>query len=386
MDSRRIDPVSDRSSASDGLQKLIQTQHPGIASELQGAINTLRKLQWIAGSGPVPDTVDDAARATLVQTGGDNVTSTLVPLPGFELPTFHAGDSFGRYQIVRLLGKGAMGAVYLSYDGQLERHVALKLPMLSTAEMIERFHREARVAAKLRSPYICPVFDVGNSNGMNYISMAYIDGVPLSNHIREKRLKQADDIAQLVSKIARGLTKAHEAGVVHRDLKPDNIMVDMDGEPILMDFGLARNMEEDIRISKSGALTGSPAYMSPEQAQGDQSKVGPPTDIYSLGVILFEILTGRIPFQGSIVSVLQKIVNESPPRPSIMRSEILQDPHLKRLEELALKMMSKRPSDRFASAAQVADAMDNYLRIDGRASAQARGPAWKRVFWPFARK
>lgn len=378
--------MSDRSSASDGLQKLIQTQHPGIASELQGAINTLRKLQFIAGAAPLPDTVDDAARATLVQTGGENVTATLVPLPGFELPTFHAGDSFGRYQVVRLLGKGAMGAVYLAYDGQLERHVALKLPMLSTAEMIERFHREARVAAKLRSPYICPVFDVGNSNGMNYISMAYIDGVPLSNHIREKRLRRGDDIAQLIAKIARGLSKAHEAGVVHRDLKPDNIMVDVDGEPILMDFGLARNMEEDIRISKSGALTGSPAYMSPEQAQGDQSKVGPPTDLYSLGVILYEILTGRIPFQGSIVSVLQKIVHEPPPRPSVVRSEILQDPHLKRLEELAVKLMSKAPADRFPSAADVAEAMDNYLRIDSRAGASSRGPAWKRVFWPFARK
>ena len=136
MDSPWIDPVSERSSTSDGLQKLIQTQHPGIASELQGAINTLRKLQMIAGTSTIPDTVDDAARATMMQTGGDNVTATLVPLPGFELPTFHAGDSFGRYQIVRLLGKGAMGAVYLSYDGQLERHVALKLPMLSTAEMM----------------------------------------------------------------------------------------------------------------------------------------------------------------------------------------------------------------------------------------------------------
>jgi serine/threonine protein kinase len=173
---------------------------------------------------------------------------------------------------------------------------------------------------------------------------------------------------------------------VHRDLKPDNIMVDDDGEPILMDFGLARNMEEDIRISKSGALTGSPAYMSPEQAQGDQSKVGPPTDIYSLGVILFEILTGKIPFQGSIVSVLQKIVHEPPPRPSVMRSEILQDPNLKRLEELALKMMSKSPASRFASAAEVADAMDNYLRVDGGTSAQGRGPSWRRVFWPFSRK
>jgi len=357
-----------------------------MGNELQGAINTLRKLQHITGGISLPSGVtDDSARATLMQTGGDNVTATLVPLPAFEPPTLNAGESFGRYQIVRLLGKGAMGKVYMAYDGQLERHVALKLPMLSTSELIERFHREARVAAKLRSPYICPVFDVGTSNGMHYISMAYIDGVPLSTHIREKSLQRAEDIAVVMGKIARGLAKAHDAGVVHRDLKPDNVMVDNDGEPILMDFGLARNMDDDVRISRSGALTGSPAYMSPEQASGEQGQVGTPTDLYSLGVILFEILTGKIPFNGSVISVLQKIVNEPPPRPMEIRPEIQQDPGLNRLQQVSLKLMSKSPADRFASAAAAAEALDNCLQNLGSGSG-VKGPAWRRFLRPFLSK
>jgi serine/threonine protein kinase len=163
-------------------------------------------------------------------------------------------------------------------------------------------------------------------------------------------------------------------------------MIDNDGEPILMDFGLARNMDDDVRISRSGASTGSPAYMSPEQASGDQSKVGTPTDLYSLGVILFEILTGKIPFNGSVISVLQKIVNEPPPRPAEVRPEIQQDPGLNRLQQLSLKLMSKSPADRYVTAAAAADALDTCLQNLGSGTAGPKGPAWRRFLRPFLSK
>src|SRR5262249_10256947 len=149
---------------------------------------------------------------------------------------------------------------------------------------VERFFREARAAAQLRSPYICPVYDVGQIGGVHYLSMAFIDGQALSRVIAERRLGEARAIAALTQKIARGLHKAHEQGIIHRDLKPDNIMVDVEGEPIVMDFGLARR-NDDVRLTAAGNLMGTPAYMSPEQVQCDPDKVGPASDIYSLGVV-----------------------------------------------------------------------------------------------------
>src|SRR5262249_8117290 len=180
-------------------------------------------------------------------------------------PTLAASESFGRYQIVRLLGRGAMGAVYLAYDSQLQRHVAIKTPFLgNNRQTIERFHREARAAAQLRSPHLCPIYDVGQISGIYYLSMAFIDGQPLSQVIAERRLTDERVVAEVVRKVARGLQKVHEQGIMHRDLKPDNIMLEHDGEPIVMDFGLARRVDDNIRITTPGRIIGTPAYMSPE--------------------------------------------------------------------------------------------------------------------------
>src|SRR5262249_12856439 len=157
------------------------------------------------------------------------------PAPAAAAPSLTAGCTFGRYQVVRQLGRGAMGAVYLAYDTQLQRHIALKTPFLGgNPQSVDRFFREARAAAQLRNPHICPVYDVGQVGGVHYLSMAFIEGQPLSRAIAERRLGDERAVAALVQKIARGLQKAHEQGIIHRDLKPDNIMIDADGEPIVM--------------------------------------------------------------------------------------------------------------------------------------------------------
>ncbi len=332
----------------ESLRQAIQTRHPEIGDEIQGAINTLRKIQKIAGTGTPGRVLEERGGAAGATTDGlvDSNGQVLAP-----------SESFGRYQIVRLLGQGAMGAVYLAYDPQLQRHVALKTPFLGNNPIaIERFMREARAAAQLRSPYICTVYDVGQLAGIHYISMAFIDGQPLDRLIAEGKVKDQRRIAEIIQKIARGLQKAHEQNIMHRDLKPANLMIDTDGEPIVMDFGLARKVDEDTQVTTPGKILGTPAYMSPEQVDGDPKKIGPATDIYSLGVVLYQMLTGRVPFLGSFTAILHKIASESPQKPSAINFELAADSPL---EQICLKMMAKSPADRYPSMAAVAEALDN---------------------------
>ena len=234
----------------------------------------------------------------------EQVPSTLPPRPTSDRPTkAAAGDlsgRFGRYQIFRALGKGAMGAVYLAEDTELKRLVAIKTPHFEdgpTGEQLERFYREARAAATLRHANICPVYDVGQIDGRHYISMAYIEGTPLSAFVRADRPQTDGQVLILIRKLALALADAHQHGVVHRDLKPANIMVDNKSEPVITDFGLARQVrpDDEIRLTQSGVLLGTPAYMSPEQVEGEPEQIGPATDQYSLGVILYELLTGTLP-------------------------------------------------------------------------------------------
>jgi serine/threonine protein kinase len=355
----------------ESVRSAIQTHHPGIATEIDGAIKTLRKLKEFAGpgqsgaflgagsdqatleaTGPLTLLPSDDAEAGVLTVAGTEADA----LPGRGVPNLGASTSFGRYQIVRPLGKGAMGAVYLAYDTQLQRHVALKTPSIEhSPQTIERFFREARSAAQLRSPYLCPIYDVGQIAGVYYLSMAFLDGQPLSRVIAQGTLKTVGDVAGVTKKIARGLQKAHEAGIIHRDLKPDNIMIDQDGEPVVMDFGLARRFQEDTHVTMSGVMIGTPGYMSPEQVEGDSHKIGPATDIYSLGVILFQLLTGRLPFQGSLTSVLRQIGNDPPPRPSGLNEELPKDSPL---EQICLKMMAKTPEARYARMSDVVRALE----------------------------
>jgi serine/threonine protein kinase len=364
----------------ESVRSAIQSQHPGIAHEIQGAINTLRKLQEITGpegGGASVEATADGSLATPSAAAdvGFLTSADDAPEPERPLPVLAANQTFGRYQIVRLLGRGAMGAVYLAYDAQLQRHVALKTPSLGgNPQAVARFLREARAAAQLRSPFVCPVYDVGQVGGVHYLSMAFIDGQPLSKAISERRLGDGKAIAALARKMARGLQKAHEHGIIHRDLKPDNIMLDSDGEPIVMDFGLARRMDEDTRITQAGRLLGTPAYMSPEQVDGDPEKIGPPTDIYSLGVVLYQMLTGRLPFQGSLTAILRQISSTAPPPPSKVNPALGEG---SALEQICLKMMARVPADRYPSMAAVVEALEEAFPRER--PPEARPSLWRRM-------
>src|SRR5262249_31236181 len=186
-------------------------------------------------------------------------------------------EQFGRYRIIKSLGRGGMGTVYLAHDAQLDRDVALKVPHFTHAdsEAQTRFLREGRAAATLDHPNICPVYDLGVISGIHYLAMAFIDGKPLSSIVGPGGVAQ-EVAATLVRKLALALAEAHERGVVHRDLKPSNVMLNHRGEPVIMDFGLARQLGgKDSRLTHEGAILGTPAYMPPEQIKGDVDALGP---------------------------------------------------------------------------------------------------------------
>src|SRR5947209_7781975 len=258
-----------------------------------------------AETGPFGQTLNEPPSAT---SGGDRTA----PLPASASSSL---ERVGRYRILKKLGQGGMGAVYLAHDEQLDRQVALKVPNFSPgdSDSMLRFHREARSAATLSHPNLCPVYDVGEIGGTHYLTMAYIEGRPLSEVVHEGPL-DPHQAAEIVRRTALALEEAHTRGVIHRDLKPSNIMLTPRGEPVVMDFGLARrNAPGDVRLTQSGTVMGTPAYMSPEQVEGDVAALGPATDIYSLGVILYELLTGRVPFQGSLGQVMAQILTQPPP-------------------------------------------------------------------------
>src|SRR5262249_52410095 len=270
-------------------------------------------------------------------------------------------ERIGRYRIERLLGKGGMGCVYLAHDTLIDRPVALKVPHLGLADnpaLLERFYREARSAGRLQHPHICPVYDVNESDGVHHLCMAYIEGKPLSAQTGDFARRSPREAAALVRTIALALEEAHRQGVIHRDLKPANIMINRRGEPVVMDFGLAREVRTGpTEQSHEGTILGTPTYMPPEQARGDVAAMGPGSDIYSLGVILYELLTGEIPFKGAALEVMAMRLRDDPPPPSKLRSDI--DPHL---EAVCLKALAKEPCRRFLSMAEFAQALDDYLQ------------------------
>lgn len=276
------------------------------------------------------------------------------------LPQPSVPVKIGRYRILKPLGQGGMGAVYLAQDTELDRQVALKIPNISNQDnssVLERFYREARAAATLRHAHICPLFDIGEHQGVPYLTMAYIEGKSLGEFARGKSLTHKS-IAILVRKLALALQEAHQRGIIHRDLKPANIMIDKRGEPIVMDFGLARRLSrDDTRLTQTGAAIGTPAYMPPEQISANAELMGPACDIYSLGVILYELLTGRLPFEGDAMAMLAQILTDEPRRPSELQANI--DPAL---EAICLKAMAKKPADRFGSMVEMAARLMDYLK------------------------
>jgi serine/threonine protein kinase len=262
-------------------------------------------------------------------------------------------QKLGRYEIVRKIGEGGMGAVFLARDLQLNRDVALKVPRPEADRV--RFLREARAAAALTHPNICPVYDVGEIDGRTYLCMAYIRGEPLSRVVGRDRPLEPRRAATVVKKIALAMQHAHDAGIIHRDLKPHNVLLDARDEPIVMDFGLARLADQ--LITQPGEVMGTPAYMPPEQIDGEQTVVGPKSDIYSLGVVLFQLLTGSLPFTGGMPMLQVHILTEPAPAPSSRRPGLSP-----LLDQACLKAMEKKPGDRWPTMKALAEHLDAFLR------------------------
>jgi formylglycine-generating enzyme required for sulfatase activity len=270
---------------------------------------------------------------------------------------------FGRYRIVRPLGAGGMGAVYLAEDTVLGRRVALKVPHLTAASpaVVERFYREARMAAGVEHPHLCAVYDVGQVDGVHYLTMPFIEGRPLSQLVDPDKPWPPRDAVALVHKLALATEVMHRQGVIHRDLKPGNVLLRPNGEPVLMDFGLARSFtEQGQRLTSSGTPVGTPAYMSPEQVAGEQSQLGPGTDVYSLGVILYELVTGAVPFQGPLAAVFGQILHGRPRAPSAARPGLGPE-----VDALCLTAMAREVEGRYRSMAEFAQALEGYLRQGG---------------------
>jgi serine/threonine protein kinase len=270
---------------------------------------------------------------------------------------------FGRYRVLRLLGRGGMGAVYLAEDTQLKRQVALKIPFFGKGESsqrIARFLREAQSAAALHHPNICTIFDVGQINDQPFLTMALISGQELEKLIDPHRPMDQRVAAEIVRKVALACQKAHQIGIIHRDLKPANIMINDENDPVVMDFGLAKRVGDqdpgEAKLTRAGGMVGTPSYMSPEQVVGSE-QITHATDIYSLGVILFEMLTGRTPYRGAMTQIIGQIL--AAPVPAAREIHERVDPEL---EEICRKAMAKNPEERFRSMSEFAEALERYLR------------------------
>jgi WD40 repeat protein/tRNA A-37 threonylcarbamoyl transferase component Bud32 len=280
------------------------------------------------------------------------------------------------FQLIERLGMGGFGTVWKARDTILDRTVALKLPRGGRLDEVstEKFMREARAAAQLSHPNIVSTHEVGRHTDTLYIVSDYIRGVSLAEMITDHRLSIRESVT-IASKIADALDYAHRAGVVHRDLKPSNILVDGHGEPHLMDFGLAKRKEWEITITADGDILGTPAYMSPEQARGEAARVDGRSDIYSLGVVLFQLITGELPFRGSTRMLLQKVISDDPPGPRTLDSRVSKD-----LDTICLKCLEKDPVRRYATAGDLGADLRNFM--GGRPIAARRiGAAGKMLKW-----
>jgi predicted Ser/Thr protein kinase len=265
---------------------------------------------------------------------------------------------FGDYEIEGELGRGGMGVVYLARQVELNRYAALK--MLTGhygPDELQRFLEEAETAAALNHPNIAHIYEVGEHEGAPFFSMEYVKAGSLADRLRDE-LPSPQDAARLLMSVARALHFAHQNGIVHRDMKPGNILLDPDGLPKITDFGIAKNLKGDSKLTRTGAVMGTPTYMAPEQAKGESRYVGPAADTYSLGAILYEMLTGRPPFlpEDSPTPVTVRVLTEDPVSPAWHRPGVPRD-----LETICMKCLAKEPTKRYESAAALAEDLRRFL-------------------------
>jgi WD40 repeat protein/predicted Ser/Thr protein kinase len=271
---------------------------------------------------------------------------------------------FGDYELLKEIARGGMGVVYEARQVRLKRVVALKMILpgqRASPDFVQRFHTEAEAAAKLDHPNIVSIYEIGEHDGQQYFSMKLVDGRSLAQEIAGQPMPAPSRInwaAQLLAKVARAVHYAHQRGILHRDLKPGNILLDRQDEPHVTDFGLAKIIEQDSELTQNEAVMGSPVYMSPEQAAGDNRQLTTMTDVYSLGVVLYELLTGRPPFQGATaLQTMHRVIHQIPEPPSLRQPNLDTD-----IETICLKCLEKNPQSRYGSAEALADDLERWVR------------------------
>ncbi|MFN6191305.1 MAG: serine/threonine-protein kinase [Planctomycetia bacterium] len=346
------------------LEQLAAT-HPDLAGQLRELFAAML----------VTDAV--AQESTILDLGGTRMSEPAVQFPAADadsLPRFVPGvtalpATLGDYELVEEIGRGGMGVVYRAVQKSLGRTVALKMLLrrdLASRADLARFRSEAEAAAQLDHPGIVSIFEVGECDGHPFYSMRFIEGTTLAKQLASGPIPPRDGAA-LLARVADAVQAAHDRGVLHRDLKPSNILIDATGRPHVTDFGLAKRIEADQSVTHTGAILGTPCYMSPEQAAGSRGDVGPTSDVWSLGAILYQMLTGRPPFQAaSPMDTLLAVLETDPPAPRTVAPGVNRD-----LEMIALKSLQKPQELRYASAGALASDLRAFLA--GETIAARRG-------------
>lgn len=321
-------------------------------------------------------------------TGAGNETLALGPAPQTEPRDQEKADlappplpAIPGYEVLAELGRGGMGVVYKARELSLGRTVALKMVLAGAhagSEEHKRFRNEAETLARLQHPNLVQIYNIGELEGKPYFSLEYIDGGDLESKFDGKP-QPPEEAARLTATLARAVQVAHQSHIVHRDLKPANVLLTADGTPKITDFGLAKQLDSNQGGTRTGAIMGTPSYMSPEQAGGRSHEIGPHTDVYALGAMLYEFLTGRPPFlaESGWDTVLQ-VVNEEPLPPRKLQPKIPRD-----LETICLKCLEKEPRKRYASAAALADDLDRFVKHEP-ITARPTGPLERS--WKWARR
>ncbi|HWN24324.1 MAG TPA: serine/threonine-protein kinase, partial [Candidatus Sulfotelmatobacter sp.] len=288
---------------------------------------------------------DDAARVS------NNKTATP--------PAKILGD-FGDYRLLEEIGRGGQGVVYRARQKSLNRTVALKVIGLgpwTTEANLKRFRREAEAAASLEHPGIVPIYEVGEREGSCYFSMKFVEGGQLDDVMKRESMSMRQT-AELIAKVARTVHYAHEHGILHRDIKPGNILLDAKGNPLLTDFGLARLVEAESTITRTLEMIGTPSYMAPEQAAGEHANISKTTDVYGLGAVLYQLLTGHPPFAGGTsYQTIRLLLDTEPRQPRLWNPKIDRE-----LSTICLKCLEKDPKHRYSSALALADDLERWLR------------------------
>ncbi len=325
--------------------------HPRFAADLRELWGAVMVAQVAGKSASVAETIAPGKH--------DSSSGSL------ELPS-----RLGDYLLLEELGRGGMGVVFRARQESLGREVAIKMILrgeLARPAERERFQAEAQAAAKLDHPGIVPVYEVGEIAGRPYFSMKFIRGTTLAQRLSDGPIPSRE-AARLLVAVARAIHFAHEKGVLHRDLKPSNILLDEQGLPHVTDFGLAKQITDEPSLTKTGAILGTPAYMAPEQAAGNRGQVGPASDVYSLGVVLYHMLTGRPPFQGaSPVETVLMVLEQDPVPPRMLNQHADRD-----LEMICLRCLQKPTDLRYATAAALARDLDAYLNDESISARSGR--------------